>query len=429
MPVNENVNIKVSADMAQAIQAWKEIADGPLALERALKKISELEGQRSKGLARELSNVVGQWASIGAMINAATKALRFYFDTAQRLREESVNATRDIDTASRQYFISAGIKPGTPQGAQAIRNITTMAQTAGATPAGAFAGARMLAEFGATTQQQQGGALRELLDLQDVMKIGGKEGDAEQLSRAVLEVLKRSQQPITGPSVRALGGTAVQLTGAGTGFGPGQIQEFARVAKVATDAGLDMPTALSMWAALREAEEPRIARTKYRALLDKKELPGEAAQRAALRKRGVELMATAATPYDEALAIAGGAMVEAEQVAGARYDVSGFATGALDAETVRKNMISAIRDQYGKSPAREAMATAMFNLRNLIGGPEYAINTGFPDSGMTTREVQANQKIRERALGRENFNINIKLKTPDGRDIPHEVEAIGIQER
>src|SRR3972149_6374347 len=61
MAIREDVNIKVSADTAEALQAWRDIENGPKALEAALKKIGELEQSSSSKWASALTGIVGRW--------------------------------------------------------------------------------------------------------------------------------------------------------------------------------------------------------------------------------------------------------------------------------------------------------------------------------------------------------------------------------
>jgi hypothetical protein len=98
----EDVNIKVSANVAEAIRLWKAMEEGPKAMANQLDAMGG-KGQKSvKGLNDELGAMVGQWASIGAAIEAARKILEAYMKTQRELRELESNATHTADKASRE---------------------------------------------------------------------------------------------------------------------------------------------------------------------------------------------------------------------------------------------------------------------------------------------------------------------------------------
>jgi hypothetical protein len=188
-----------------------------------------------------------------------------------------------------------------------------------------------------------------------------------------------------------------------------------------------------MWAAMREQEGTRRARSQFMALVDQTDRPGEAGRRAALRERGAELLGAGGLSYEERVGIASGSMVEGEEAARAGYAASGYRAGAVDIQTVRERFLTLRRQQTGSAGGLgeqlEMTAfdwTAYWNAndpeataRQMGGGRFVGPNAG-----------QRNQQFVNQLLGREPMPaFNIRLTGPDGRDVPHEIEALGIQGR
>jgi hypothetical protein len=426
MAVKEDVNIKVSADMAEALQAWKDIENGPKALEEALRRIGELEQNTSTKWASALDGVIAKWTSVSFLIQQATKAITAFLNEQAKLRAESVGSTAAIDAGLTSYRVAQGNLSGDAAQIAAGR-IALIAQQSKASLPGAFDAATQLAKFGASREQAEGSALAQMLQVQDVAQAGGRV-DPQSLSRAVLSILKRSGQPITGQSIRGLGSTALGLSQAGTGFGLGQLEEFQKVASVAGASGVGLPDTLAVFAAIREKEESKRALSQFRGLFDQDVRPGEAQQIQALLQRGRGMLAAGGGEegFAGAAAIVSGSMAAGETQAESIYGASGYRPGILSQEEIRKRFISARRAEFGVSPLEESLQGYYFDVLRYFGGPENAIQkiTSSPFSPAPANPLQA--RIRERALGRQEFYHHLIL--PDGRDVPVQTEGEALNQ-
>lgn len=113
----EDVNIKVSANVAEAIRLWKAMEEGPKGMANQLDAMGS-KGQKSvKGLSDEVGNLVGQWASVTAGISASVKILEAYVAMQNKLRGMESSATRTADKASREL---ANLAPG--KAIETVRN-------------------------------------------------------------------------------------------------------------------------------------------------------------------------------------------------------------------------------------------------------------------------------------------------------------------
>jgi hypothetical protein len=425
MAVKEDVNVKVSADMAEALQAWKDIENGPKALEEALKRLGDLEQGSSTKWAGALDGVIGKWTSLTFGIQQATKAITAFLDEQAKLRGESVTATQVIDAGSRNYAVAQGNLPDA-QRLVAAGLIATVAQQSKASLPGAFDAATQLAYSGATREQAEGDALAQMLQVQDVAQAGGRV-DPQSLSRAVLRILKTSGKPITGKSIRGLGSTALGLSQAGTGFGLGQLEEFEKVSGVAGESGVGLPDTLAVFAALREKEESKRALSQFRGLFDQDVRPGEREQINALLQRGRGMLAAGGgeAGFAGAAAIVSRSMAAGETQAESIYGASGYRPGILSQEEIRKRFLAARREEFGVSPLEEALQGFYFDVLSRWGGPENSIQQ--LTSGFTTAPKDpVSGRIRERALGRQEFVHRIIVH--DGRDLPMQTEGEALNQ-
>ena len=72
----EDVNIKVSANIAEAIQMWKAMEQGPEGMARAMEGMAQRGGKAKKDLAFHAEGLIGKWVTIGAVVKKAHDALK-----------------------------------------------------------------------------------------------------------------------------------------------------------------------------------------------------------------------------------------------------------------------------------------------------------------------------------------------------------------
>lgn len=442
MPANENVNIKVTAETAAALQAWKDVANGPLALEKALKRISELESRTSKTSATNLAGMLGRWVGIGTAIAGAREQLDKYAATLRQVEESQARSTAEADTAVRGYFAAARIADPKQQAAS-LQRIGAAALNRSSTLPQAGKAAELLKKFKFSREEAEGGSLIELLTLQDSVVAGG--GDADTMARRVLEIIQRSGAPQTRQSIRQVAASLGQYTGRIAGFDEGTLGRYARVAPLAQRAGIPLATGLGMFGLLEETLDPRFARSKFQSLFDDKRLPGEGQEISQLRARAQAILGKGGEQeYLMAAEIGTSGVASRMAESTAARQLGEVRTGAISRTEARERLV-ALLNMYG---VPEASSLAREGQAGILSGFDSPTPFGlFGDWFSTTHRAQSaaaaiNQQLpfaqpeergrrykmlTEQIMGKQ--PLTIRLKTPDGRDIPHEVDAVGIQER
>jgi hypothetical protein len=426
----EDVNIKVSADVAQAIQMWKAMEEGPEAMAKSLEGMGRRGRTATKDVLDNLAGMAAQWISIAALINAAQQAAQSYFTTVRQIEESQAKAFTTADSAVRQYFGRARIRDPAQQEAS-IGRIGEAALRARAGFGEAATGARLLTEFGVGRAEAEGATLDELLTLQDALP-GGQ--NFESFARRVMQVIRRSGEKVNARTIRRYGATAAGLVGRVPGFDENIMSAYAWVASDARKAGLGGEEGLAMFAMMAGEDDPRRATTKFRSLFDDRLSPGERQQQQELRAQARNLIGGSAKDYLIAAEIADqGAQARADESATAET-MARYRRGAISADEARQRL-SAVLGTGGFTEFQQARALATFNDPF---GPDYLysvesrVNTALGSlipQGADISQGQAQQLRgwREQVMGRQ--PINIRLVAPDGRDIPTEVEANQLNPR
>lgn len=108
----EDVNIKVSANVAEAIRLWKAMEAGPEGMARELDAMGAKGKKAAGGMAAELDKIVGKWTSIGAAISAAKQLLDAFMRSQQEAAERTAGSTRTADQMGRElYQLTDGRRP------------------------------------------------------------------------------------------------------------------------------------------------------------------------------------------------------------------------------------------------------------------------------------------------------------------------------
>jgi hypothetical protein len=215
----EDVNIKVSANVAEAIQLWKAMEAGPEGMAKALDSMGQKGKQSTKGIGDELAGMVGKWTSVAGAIAIATEAIQQQREAVRQLRQERVETTNTIDEAWNRFQVQAGI----PQGPQADRVRTQILSTAAQrkfAPVPALVAAEQLGSAGASVQDILGGGLDEFLQLLTASNAAGQQVDSGEMARAMVLFLEANKlrpdragmRPTSLAIQQLFGGTNLQLS-------------------------------------------------------------------------------------------------------------------------------------------------------------------------------------------------------------------------
>jgi hypothetical protein len=434
MAAKDNIIIRMSAEDAGVFEAWQRAKKGPEAMGDAIEKASQKGKKHTLDLGQTLDHMVGKWVSIHAVIELARKGLEEYYKIMKENRDAEENSTRRIDTGIARY--SQVQRLGTPHAREhAAQRIGQQAARARVTPEAGMSAATMLGEFGVGDDQATGEALAELLQVQNATKTTG--GDPESFARRVLEIIKRSGQKVNAKSIHGVGVTARALTGKAAGFDEGIMEEYAAVSSAATAGGVDQATGLAIFAALREdISEAKRAKTQFREYMKAGMQKGEAGY----RKRAAAFMAGGGDDLSAAAELQRQTLGARETGAASQKSFNEYEPGILSRQQAHDNLFNLSRSAFGKHPVQEAISSAglsAWEIAGIVSGHSEEQSVGafvrqIAGSDKAFRQPEY-QKMLGQLLGREAIpgqtQVSVRIKGQDGRDVPHQVEAVGIQGR
>jgi len=434
MPAKDNVIIRMSAEEAGVVEAWRKAKEGPEAMAKAIEDASNRGRRHTDQMAQSLEHMVGKWVSVHAGIEAVKKTFEQLIEFQREFEQNEAKASQTADAAMRKYFVTARIASESQQ--QAVtRRIGDVAirQRTGLPAAGAAA--ELLTRFGVSRGEAEGASLEELLKLQTATQAGG--GDADAFSRRVLEIIRRSTPggKITPQAIGKVGATMRQLTGSDLGFGDQAFELYAKFATILKSGGYDESTGMALTAAISEKYDPRAARSVIREIAKPGMQKGEAELLA--RARGALGRTSGVAEYEEAVDIGRESIASmiAEGQTGATLAKVG--EKKLTTEQIKERLLAVVRASgasEGEFKAAEFTYEHPFlwTLPATLLSDEQRANwalsqvrpSRFDSSG-------AREQAYQRIIGLQPLAppMTIRIKGQDGRDVPHQSEAAGIQSR
>ena len=199
----EDVNIKVSANVAEAIRLWQSMEEGPQGMAKELESMGSKGKQASRGLSSELDKLVGKWVSITEAINVAK---RMFTEFSQMQRDEAQrrgDVSMSVDDAARRLMIQSGA----PREAfhQMRQQVLDTAARQKMSPVDAFAVATQLVSSGFGYQEVvEGGALGAFAEGLSATNAVGPGADPRELAFAATGYLKATGQDLTAANLGAL---------------------------------------------------------------------------------------------------------------------------------------------------------------------------------------------------------------------------------
>lgn len=246
----EDVNIKVSANVAEAIQMWKAMEAGPEGMAKALDGMGQKGSKSTKSMGDELVSMVGKWASVGAAVAAVTSAINAQWEAVKRLRQEKIGNTNDVDEVWTQFQVQSGLKNGPESDRVRAQLFQTIANRRTA-PLPGLESAVALGSAGASVQDITGGGLDEFLKLITASNaVGRGSGNQAELAKSMVMFLKANglqpnREGMAGTSLaiqQLFGGTNLQLSNLNR-FAP----EAGKIAKMSGMAPEDQLAQYSMF--------------------------------------------------------------------------------------------------------------------------------------------------------------------------------------
>lgn len=200
----EDVNIKVSADVAEAVKMWRAMEQGPQAMANELDQLGKKGKTAASGMTGEFTKLVGQWASVGAAIATAKQLLDAYIATQREAVQKSQTATRSSDQMVRELFL---LTPGDKTEKQIRSDLLSLAKERRVQPQQAkeVAGALLGAGYSYEQTMGAGGAADAMLRTMSATNATGKGIDAKALTDALTGHLSATGQKLTAENLAKAG--------------------------------------------------------------------------------------------------------------------------------------------------------------------------------------------------------------------------------
>lgn len=222
----DEVNIKVSADVAEAIRLWKAMSEGPEAMSRELEAVGKKGRAAASGMEAEFSKIVGTWTSITGAMNLARGALDQVIKAQQAYNQLVENASVPVDTLKRKWANQTGAS--NQQMADDTKSILGIAVQRAVTPETAFATATQLASSGFSPEEASGASLDTILKLANATNFAGDGADVAGMAGAMINFLQATKQPATKEAIEEAA-KAVHGLFQGTDLNAGQLSRYAPI--------------------------------------------------------------------------------------------------------------------------------------------------------------------------------------------------------
>ena len=222
----EDVNIKVSSNVAEAIQMWKAMEEGPQAMANQMDIMSQRGKKGANDMASAFEGLIGKWASITTGIMAAKAALDIYIQAKERMNELENENTLTVDEASRRLFVQ-GTVTDTDEQSRIRQQVLRIGTNRATTGENAFAAATQLVSSGFSMDETvNGGGLDEFLKILNTTNASGANTNPDELAKAMVQYMTASGQDLTAENLRS-NGIAIQSLFRGTNLQVGGLARFA----------------------------------------------------------------------------------------------------------------------------------------------------------------------------------------------------------
>ncbi|MCZ6655576.1 MAG: phage tail tape measure protein [Planctomycetota bacterium] len=486
----EDVNIKVSANVAEAIALWRAMEEGPKGMANELEGLGRKGKRANESMSEGLDKVIGKWTSLKAAIDLAVKGIQFAIQANRQFQQESAEAQLSEEKSRIKLGLQANVT-GAPLDALRGR-LFDVAKQRGGIP-------RTIVEAIATQLASSGAARADLVSGTDiVLQIAAatsadisSRGGAKELTEALALSLSATGQDLTAANLSRLGVTTQRLI-KGTNLQIGLLGGFAQVqGELTAEGGISQEDQLTMFALLTQvAGQSERGRTAFKTFVNRLATAGRTpVARKALGELGidpeeVDLVGETITEVLGTLK-AGFANVAAKERAGIAKDIfgteaglarttflaPGFAeqfakkraavgdvaafqadvlfaetgvgpvlareslqqqralarAGGADVDVVRQRMRTASLER-GESGFFRALGRATFETLQFLGvDPD--ISRDFGEGANISRQGRRLMRGVLGTFGEERIETVIRLEDPDGITIPTEVDAVDAANR
>lgn len=270
----EDVNIKVTADEAEALRMWRRMQEGPEAVAAEMENMSRRGKRASSSLASDFDKLVGKWFSVRAGIQAAQDVFNAFIESQRELRDQALDTTIALDEQTRKLMVQAGVTGGN-QFNRIRQSVLATAEARGATSSAAFEATRQLVSSGFTLDEAlDGGATDEFLQLLAATNAAGGDADPQALAKALAAVLTANQQQLSAENVRGVA-VPIQELFRSTNLQVANLARFAPESAVIQSAsGASINEQLAIFSQLLDVTDEARASTAFRSAISRLSIAG-----------------------------------------------------------------------------------------------------------------------------------------------------------
>lgn len=259
----EDVNIRVSANIAEAVRLWKAMEQGPAGMAREMAGLSRAGGAAGNQMASGFDRAIGKWTSLAAKIKGAKFLLDGYMAANREAMQMQDEASVHVDTLMRQFAVQANLSGLAMQKAQA--DVAAIAKRRGVGLDTAMDMAKQMASSDFSLDEIiKGGALDAGLATANAMAATGKGFNATEFTAAISQYLNATGQAKTAENVMRVGQQMFTLYQR-TDVNPADMKELAPEAKkIGEKTGMNDAEMMAMFSLFRDVTSAANASTAMR---------------------------------------------------------------------------------------------------------------------------------------------------------------------
>jgi hypothetical protein len=259
----EDVNIKVSANVAEAIRLWKSMEEGPQGMANELDALGRKGKRSADDMSTAMDKLIGKWATLGAKIQGVKSLYNEWsaFNAGEQGKVDS--ASMMLDVASRRFQVQAGVSDS--QMSSMRSQILGIAKARGVGIEAAFGvGQQLLSSGFKTSDVLGGGALDAALQAANALNATGKNFNPTEFAASLGNYLEGTGQKQNAGNLRAL---SQQLYGLylGTDVQPQDLAQLAsKASAIQSMTGMSQGDILGVYSQFRGTLDAATAATAMR---------------------------------------------------------------------------------------------------------------------------------------------------------------------
>lgn len=289
MAVREEVNWKMSADTAEVVRAWQQMAQGQQKVIDQLEKMGKVGVKSGGDMESSMGAAFARYATGAVAINIATRAVHEYIDANRKLIQQSSETTLSLDESFRGVRL-VGKLFDEQAARRAELSIQATANKHAVRIPQANAAAYQLASGGVPMEEiLAGGGLEEFLKMAKATNAAGRGEDMKATARSATMFLSATGEGMNSEGLHNLGRSMSGLFQ--TNVEMADLEELAAVGKGIKEMGGQVKSQdmLAMYSILRDTIPAAESATHFRnSILNLATASDDPKSKAALRRMGIK---------------------------------------------------------------------------------------------------------------------------------------------